>query len=151
MRRIALSLLAAAITQLINPVSACTCGPGQFSMSLQKQFELADVVFQGYPVLARLDQRPLEGCPAKIISQVVIEFRVTKWWKGAGGEKVTVSTGLGGGDCGSDFRIGAPYVVFAGGDMAKGYGTSMCAGNLLADTAGREIKELDELAHSEKP
>jgi len=138
---ISVSLLVAAIW--VPPASACSCS----KLPLAQYFDNATVVFQGYPTVIRLDQEPAgtTGILAnKVISRTVIEFHTEKWFKGEPVATAIVLTGMGGGDCGSDFHVGQHWIVFA---MAgkDGLGTSICHGNLYVDHATAEIEQLNRL------
>lgn len=132
-----------------RPVSSCSC--------LEKKpiafyFESAKAVFAGTPTLVRLDQAPAgkqEPLAGRMISRTMIEFHIEKWWKGGESSTAIVSTGMGGGDCGSDFRVGARYIVFAS-ESGDGLYTSICSGNLYFNTASREIDKLNRLSNSGK-
>lgn len=67
----------------------------------------ADAVFSGV-ALSVTDSTDVDGYPERRVA-----FRVDAAWKGAPGETVVISTGLGGGDCGYPFRAGREYLVFA--------------------------------------
>jgi hypothetical protein len=135
---VAVSLLA------VGDAGACSCT----KESLTWYFNSASAALEGYPTVIRLDQRPAgtEGATAnKIVSRTLVEFHVNKWWKGGSGETVVLATGMGGGDCGGEFRVGLRYIVFAtaGGDHLE---TSLCSGNLYFDNSKPEAAELDRLA-----
>lgn len=44
-------------------------------------------------------------------------FEVQRIYKGPTTHRISVKTGLGGGDCGYPFEIGKSYLVYAGGDV----------------------------------
>src|SRR4030095_256476 len=51
--------------------------------------------------------------------QPVFRFSVDQAFRGVNGAQVAVVTGIGGGDCGDDFKIGEQYLIYAYRDQQK--------------------------------
>ncbi len=142
-------ILVAGLALNSEPINGCSCTQKEVA----SYFDAAQAVFMGYPTTVRLDQHPAgqkEPLANLILRRTVIEWHVEKWWKGEAATTAIVSTGMGGGDCGSDFRVGTRYIVFAA-ETRNGLATSICSGNLYFATAGRKVGELDRLASAGEP
>lgn len=96
----------------VSVVHACSC----VQATRAEQFDNANVVFLG----------TVENVSSDGWSQSV-DFLVHETLKGDIDENVTVTTGMGGGDCGFDFMFGKPYVVYAYEEGGK-LGTGICSG-----------------------
>ena len=127
---LATTLLVGSADQLI----ACTCSPS----TLDKNYEAATAVFSGYPTIVRLER-------VKGTHEVVIEFHVESWWKGERGDTVVVWTRLD--DCGADFRVGKPYIVFASWSRSQ-LRTDGCSGNQSIDAG--TVRWLNQLAQTKE-
>ena len=98
---------------------ACSCaGP----MTEQESFDRADAVFTGRVVRVRT-VRDTTGWERRAVT-----FAVGRWEKGGERHTVVVRTGMGGGDCGFEFRKRRTYRVFAGRGPDGGLGTGICSG-----------------------
>jgi hypothetical protein len=65
---------------------------------------------------------------------IQVRFRPEKSWKNELSKEITITTGLGSGDCGFSFEVGKKYLIYANG-TAKNLGTNICTRtNLLAQT-----------------
>lgn len=62
-----------------------------------------------------------------------VTFSVSRTYRGAVQHTVTVSTGVGGGDCGFDFEIGKQYLVYAYTDTSGQLSTNICTGTGLVE------------------
>ena len=139
MRVTILCLLLAVAVQ--TAALSCSCGPRP---AVQEAFAEADAVFAGRCISAKLlSERdkdfPFERC------QFI--FEVTRTWKGAAEKKqITVETGVGGGDCGYQFTIGASYILYCN-DANGVLATGICSRTCAIDSGHRveaEMKELDD-------
>lgn len=79
----------------------------------------------------------------------VFRFTIEKAFRGVEGSEVEVSTGLGGGDCGYPFQLGARYLVYAHADDAKRLGTSICSRTRPADAAADDLEYFQALSNAE--
>ncbi len=128
-----------------DPVLGCSClgnvGVGQHFMD-------AKVVFVGRATMIGLDVLPPnKHRPTREVT--VVRFDVEKWYKGGRGKSVVVQTGMGGGDCGEDFRVGRSYVIFASGKRHH-LATGICSGNMAYYVESPEVAELEEWARSHR-
>ena len=72
----------------------------------------------------------------------IVSFRVARSYRGNIAETVTVTTGLGGGDCGFDFDTGGEYLVYAFPDSTGSLHTGLCSGTQSISTAGADLRYL---------
>ncbi len=79
-------------------VWACDCTP----LPLEKELKEVDHVFRGRVIAVNLRSYP-----------IAYEFEVLKTWKGKKSRKVTITSGIGSGDCGISFINGKEYLVYA--------------------------------------
>ncbi len=139
MRTTLLFLLFAFVMEM--PAFSCSCGP---TPSVPEAFEEAAAVFAGRCISAKLvtehfKDGDLERCQ--------FTFEVTRAWKGAADKKqITVETGVGSGDCGYQFTIGASYILYCNEGDGRLW-TNMCTRTCITDYERRvetEMKALDE-------
>lgn len=76
-------------------------------VAVEKAFQKSDVVFLGRVMSGRVAGDNLPG------AQLEYTFAVTESWKGLDSTNVRIRTGMGGGDCGYDFKLGRSYLVYA--------------------------------------
>lgn len=72
----------------------------------------------------------------------VVEFEVSRVFRGANQERVSIVTGLGTGDCGYVFSPGASYLVYASSWPGGIWFTSICSGTNAIEDAGTAIRFL---------
>ena len=135
--------MAAALVGHVSRAFACTC----LTVPLAQHFESAEAVFVGYPTIIRLgERRGSDPNRPGVYRFAIVKFQVKTWWKGGNNRAVVVRTGMGGGDCGSDFRVGRRYIVFASrhrGDLWTG----ICSGNMDYDPTSRDVLiQLEEMS-----
>jgi hypothetical protein len=80
-----------------------------------------------------------------------VTFQVTKRWKGAEADTLTVRTRLTGEACGYPFEIGGAYLVFVAPGPAEDLQTGICSGTRDLVGAEEDVRMLDELARSGMP
>ncbi|QQR54678.1 hypothetical protein IPG41_05830 [Candidatus Peregrinibacteria bacterium] len=114
------SLLASSAMLSTPRAQACSCvRPG----TPAEELEASDVVFSGQVV----------GIDHATYGYDVT-LQVHESWKGEVKGKITVHTGMGGGDCGFNFEQGKDYLVYAS-QSDENYGVSICGlTGLLADS-----------------
>ena len=93
---------------LTEPVHACSCAG---SDSPKNALRKADAVFFGRVAAMTIVQRH----PEKISTSdpVLVEFSVSRVWKGPLSETMTVETERSGISCGYEFSVGHLYIVYA--------------------------------------
>jgi hypothetical protein len=57
---------------------------------------------------------------------VSVRLLVENSWKGNIPKEVTITTGLGGGDCGYQFEVGKSYLIYANGSNENKLSTNIC-------------------------
>ena len=104
----AVVLAALASLALPEPAHACSCaGSGSPKNALRE----ADAVFFGKVTAMTIDQRHPEQISSA--DPVLVEFNVSRVWKGPLRETMTVETERMGISCGYEFAVGHRYVVYA--------------------------------------
>ena len=125
----AAGLVTAALLLSASPAAACSCivsGP-----PCQAYFS-ADAVFVGTVDAIEIHKRPLEGMPDRRYDRKLVHMTVDGVARGVQGTRVDVWTGMGGGDCGFDFKVGQRYVVYASRHSTGELGTGICSRTRLA-------------------
>ncbi|KAB2336229.1 hypothetical protein F7731_12085 [Cytobacillus depressus] len=82
---------------------ACSCAE---PVSVKSELSHSKVVFSG-KVLSVKNKRSLNGYVTKDVI-----FEVSQTWKGVKESQIQITTGLGGGDCGIEFKKGEDYLVY---------------------------------------
>ncbi len=113
---------------------ACDCAePGTPSEELKE----ATAVFSGIVAdIDRIDSDLTEY-------EYKVRFYVEKIWKGISDKTVVVSTGMGGGDCGYEFREGERYFVYTHGDSSS-LGVGICSRTKPLSAAEDDLSSLGE-------
>ena len=142
-------LLAAAFILVCTPsfVSACTCGmsPGTCSQA----WKSGQVVFTG-TVTGKLSA-PAPRTVDDHFTQNAFQFSVSETFRGSAiaGQEFTIYTGMGGGDCGYEFKVGTAYLVYASAYEGK-FVTSICTSTAPAARMRHIIQQLRELQKGER-
>ena len=63
-------------------------------------------------------------------------------------KEIVIETGLGGGDCGYDFRRGQDYIVYASKKPDGGWNTGICTPTRLVESAAEDLKYFHQLAQA---
>ena len=161
------SLALLLILGIAEQVSACSC----VRTTPCRSFNYASAVFVGKAVGAK-EQRTIEDYsevyqnsntnaassePKKITYDVgEIYFEVEEAFYGVKkGERITIHSGTGGGDCGYWFKRGETYLIYASSfadeeTRATGFATSICSGTKPLDSAGQDLEYLRDLSAESK-
>src|ERR1041385_2822420 len=93
-----------------------------------QQFGQSTAVFIGTPISVSVKERPAtrDANDEDLWTPVTFKFTVDQSFLGAPAKEIEVSTGRGGGDCGYQFKLGTPYVVYAYGSAKNRLTTSIC-------------------------
>src|SRR5207302_269465 len=96
----------------VKSAQACSCAGGA---SPCQEYGTASAVFVGMPISVRTFARPVnrDGDDLDNFAPRTFRFSIETSFLGITSPEMEVSTGLGGGDCGYDFKIGKRYVVYA--------------------------------------
>lgn len=108
----------------------CSCLP----QPVRAHFADADAVFVGTPIRRRSDSA----------DYYAFEFAVAEAWKGVQQHRVAVVTHKQDGMCGTNFEIGARYLVFATnrGSPDTRLWTHACSGTVSLVQAGEPLNEI---------
>lgn len=133
--RCAMLLICVAAVCLNSRAMACKCAPPPAPKIALKQ---AAAVFAGKVVEIEVDQ-------AKYMKTVT--FKVSRLWKGEGGEIVKVTTALHGATCGYGFKKGGEYMVYCYANKAKNgkpvvLRTNLCTRTRPMANAADDIKAI---------
>jgi hypothetical protein len=129
---------------------ACSCAGGA---SPCQEYGRASAVFVGTVVSVRTVPRPANSDKdeTEYWAPRRFKFFIEKSFLGLTGTETEVSTGLGGGDCGYDFKIGERYVVYAYQTGRTGrLVTSICSRTNPFESAKSDLDFLRSL-ESERP
>lgn len=106
-----------------KPAYACSCA----IVDTEEAAGYADTIFSGQAVERRETPPAADGTRSSA-DPVYYEFKVDAAWKGTAYETTTVSTQMSESSCGTEFKLGENYLVFAGKDGAM-LSTGLCSGN----------------------
>lgn len=73
---------------------------------------------------------------------VTVKLLVEDSWKGNLPQEVTITTGLGNGDCGYKFEVGESYLVFANGANENKLSTGICHRTKILSESAQDLKIL---------
>lgn|GEM_PF-3144448 len=135
-------------------VGSCLCRPPASPAAASAN---ADFVFAGTVVQAHTFQptakRALHGLELKLHDwglfhrptrqwlSVPYDLTVSRAWKGAPPNRVTVFSAFGPSDCGA-FEVGKTYLVYANLDSTGGYSTHLCMGTRELALASADLQQL---------
>ena len=134
-----ISLLLALWTTPACPAGFCDCMPAG---TVAQAREGSAAVFAGTVVSIRDTVAP-SGEHQHPMRAVTLQVR--RGWRGVDAERVTVVTGFGGGDCGYDFHVGEPYLVYAtryAGLPDQPLVVGICSRTEELAKAGKDVEEL---------
>jgi len=118
----------------------CSCGPQPPPL---KALEAADAVFLG--TVESIQERDIEvsinSSPSRF-TRLFVTFTPEIVFKGDRKGPITVSTGVGGGDCGFEFIVGKSYLVYSYVELGGFLYTSICSRTQESSRNSREILEL---------
>lgn len=129
---------------------ACSCAGGA---SPCHEYGRASAVFVGTPISVRTVARPVNGDRDDLDywAPRTFKFSIETSFLGIISSETEVSTGLGGGDCGYDFKIGKRYVVYAYKfGKTERLVTSICGRTNPLENANEDIEFLRSL-ESQRP
>src|ERR1700723_4595298 len=131
----------------------CTCGGPYFAKSKREVAEWystrpdVTLIFEGKVVQQEVSSGSL-GSPPTAMSMTssgkrrVVQFDVTRVFRGPNQLHLSVVTGLGTGDCGYVFWPGESYLVYASSGPSGIWFTSICSGTSAIEDAGTAIRFL---------
>jgi hypothetical protein len=134
-------ILSICFTSDTNITLACSCQPLHYDKSFKKQIKLArreaKAVFSGKVIELTPDPRKFT---------LIVKFKVASYWKGGGGDEVTVSTPLAPTICGFSFEKDESYLVYAYRLKEAALGTDICQRTRVLEGAEEEVKILGALS-----
>ena len=101
----------------------------------------------GFPTVAVRDVPP--DSPLAF-PQKKVRIRITEMLLGLEPDQkeIVIETGLGGGDCGYDFRRGLDYIVYASKKPGGGLSARICTPTRLVENAAEDLKYFHQLAQA---
>jgi hypothetical protein len=127
----------------VSSAYACSCAGGS---SPCQEYGRVSAVFVGTPIAVRTVPRPTNTDSDEYWAPRTFTFSVETSFLGLAATEAEVSTGLGGGDCGYDFKLGRRYVVYAYKSAKNGkLGTSICTRTNPFEKANEDIEFLRSL------
>lgn len=118
-------------------VLACSCDLSVPKSSLKQQVNKAkkksNAVFSG---------KVLEIIKQPLHHYISVRLLVENSWKGTLLKEITITTGLGGGDCGYPFEIGKSYLIYANGSDENKLSTNICQRTTNLPDAIEDLKIL---------
>jgi hypothetical protein len=107
------------------------------------------VVFVGTPIEVKTTTRENAGVESRY-PQRLFTFRIEEHFRGLDAAQVEIRTGMGGGDCGYDFKVGERYLVYASFNAANGlFATSICTRTRPVSAAGEDLEYIRGLSERE--
>lgn len=141
-----------------NSAFPCTCGGPYQAKSMREVAEWYSsrpdvaLVFEGKVVQQEVRNGSTGGPPSAMSMTTsgkhrVVEFEVTRVFRGIHQAHLSIVTGLGTGDCGYVFWPGESYLVYAGAGPGGVWFTSICSGTNSVEDSGTALRFLN----GEKP
>lgn len=141
------------LTMACTEASPCTCiRPSQAKTMREdaawyiNQPDVA-LIFEGKVIKQELHSGSI-GAPATAMSMTgsgrfrVVDFAVTRAFRGDLHDHISVLTGLGNGDCGYNFQTGRTYLVYASMNAGGVWFTSLCSGTNAIEDARTALRIL---------
>jgi hypothetical protein len=135
-------LAAVAIAATPREVFACSCMPS--GPPCQNYFRV-DAVFVGAVQAIDVRKLPLEGLDDRLFDRKLVHLSIERAARGVQGSGVDVWTGMGGGDCGFDFKVGQRYVVYAYRNKDGALGTGICSRTRVLSEAAEDLAYLSAI------
>lgn len=126
-------------------VYGCSCmssGP-----PCQAYFQ-ADAVFVGTVASIAVRKTTVDGNPESLFDRRVVHVAVDRIGRGVQTSSVELWTGMGGGDCGFDFKVGSRYVIYASRHADGTLSTGICSRTRLASEAADDLAYLSSVPAS---
>ena len=136
-------LIAASVLLILtvnaDPASACSCGS---SGPPCQSFFRVDAVFVGVVRTITEVEAPPDPMPFR---RRLVTFTVERALRGLEGASVGVTTGMGGGDCGYEFKAGERYLVYAYKAQDGQLHTGICSRTRPIAEAADDLRFIDGL------
>jgi Carboxypeptidase regulatory-like domain len=138
MRTVIISTTAVLVVLLgASSAFCCSCiGPGPPCQS----YGNTPAVFVGTALEVKQTSEKLIAGEDRQFPQRAFIFRIDEPFRGVNTAQVEVRTGMGGGDCGYNFKLGERYLVYASFNATNGfYGTNICTRTRPVSDAGEDL------------
>ncbi len=132
-----LALIACSLLLFLGSASslfACTCGKA----TTCERFNSYETIFIGKAIHVEREEKDSFKTETTV-------FEIKQIFSGDNAQTIRVKN-KSGFSCDVNFAVGETYLIFAGGDKQKGFGTGFCSGNLPLKFASEEISELQKLS-----
>jgi hypothetical protein len=108
---------------------------------------VTEITDPGFPTVTRGQQPPDGPLP---FPQKKVRIKITEMLLGLEPDQkeIVIETGLGGGDCGYDFRRGFDYIVYASKKPGGGLSASICTPTRLVENAAEDLKYFHQLGQA---
>lgn len=127
---------------LPDPAGACSCMPS--GPPCQNYFQV-DAVFVGKVETIST----VEDASDSHFRRRLVAFALERAFRGVQGNRVEVTTGMGGGDCGYDFKVGERYLVYAYRQQGvRQFATGICSRTRPIAEAAEDVKYAEQLPAS---
>src|ERR1051325_7267836 len=105
------AIAAALLPWFVNDARACSCMmPGP---PCQEYWRTPAVFAATVTGISQLPAGAGDGSNSRPFAQRLIHFSLEQAFRGVEGKDVEAVTGMGGGDCGYEFKVGERYLVYA--------------------------------------
>jgi hypothetical protein len=134
------------LAAICTPALACTCAPPPPEVKTDRdltQWYVAgsDAIFEGTVKRIELNWMFIDAKVGGLVpadldqgeATIRVSFDATRIYKGVEQKELSLTTGIGGGDCGFDFEIGKQYLVYAFADSSGHLSTGICSGTALLE------------------
>jgi 5-hydroxyisourate hydrolase-like protein (transthyretin family) len=127
-----------------SPADACSCVMGS---PLCETYWEAESVFTG--TVAAIGQEMVTRFD-QTYAQNLVQFDAVTVWRGTAGDPVQVRTGMGGGDCGYNFKVGQTYIVYTYRAEDGRLETGICNRTAPIDKASEDLEYIRSLPPASK-
>ena len=144
-----------AVAFLTTPVFGCSCVPPPPGVKTagevaQWYANRSDAIFEGTVERIELKWALMEAKNGELVPadldqeqpSLLVTFDASVFYKGTKQRNTELTTGVGGGDCGFDFRIGKKYLVYAFADALGHLSAGICSGTGLSEESQSALSYL---------
>lgn len=134
-------ILPALLAMALGAASPCTVCRCAEQSSPEAEFRSADAVFTATVVSVRTTTRLTRHGPLR---RRVYRLRADAAWKGVASPEITVTSGMGGGDCGIELRRGVRHLVYAYRDERGRLAAGLCSRTAPVEAAKEDLRALGD-------
>lgn len=158
-------LICSFVAVMATPGFACTCAAPPPEVTTARDLahwyaDRSDAIFEGTVKRLELswvfkDAKVGDLVPADLDQDeptLKVTLDIARFYQGVEQKDVSLTTGIGGGDCGFDFEAGKEYLVYAFADSSGQLSTGICSGTELLEDSQSALSYLrGEQVVSETP